>query len=216
MTRRSHANAKAFGPESIREVEFREKVRSRPFIWFPEPTANMAVREALCHAIEELAVGRATSITVTDFASGHFRVEDDGAGWPTTPIRDSPSLIEYMMTHGHTACRHAHVLEAVQKLVCRASIGALNAVCASMVVDSVHAGRRFRARYRFGKPTGPLESVGRAAHESLRFTFLLDSKLLRRRRRLDHRELREWWQHLPVPARKDALVLRRTPGRPRP
>lgn len=39
----------------------------------------------------------------------------------------------------------------------------------------------------------------------LRFTFLLDARLLRRRRLLDRPGLRKWWH---------ALILRRAAGRP--
>jgi DNA gyrase/topoisomerase IV subunit B len=206
--------SRRFGPDSIRQLDFRETVRLRPFVWFPEPTANAAVCEAMCHAAEELAVGEATTVTVTEFASGHIRVEDDGRGWPNKPVRDSPILIDFMMTHGHAGCRHAHVLEAVQKLVCRASIGALNAICASMIVDSVHRGARFRACYRFGRSAGPVRSLPATKGSMLRFTFLLDARLLRKRRRLDHPELRSWWRRLPLPIATEALILRRAPGRP--
>lgn len=203
-----------FDAESVRDPEFRKTVRRRPFIYFPDTTANLAVREAMCHAVEELAIRHASAVTVTEFSSGHIRVEDDGHGWPNRPFRDSPSLIEFMMTHGHAGCRHAHVLEAVQKLVCLASIGGLNAICASMVVDSVHRGSRFRARYRFGRPTGPVQSLGRVKGDMLRFTFLLDARLLRRRPRLDRPALRKWWRALPLPIARDALILRRAAGRP--
>lgn len=163
----------------------------------PDRVIAVAIREAFCHAAEELVLGRATRVTLTLLPSGRFSVQDDGRGWPTNPEQEFPTAIHRIATCLHAGCRADHALKSVHEHVCVMSLASLNALCSAFTVDNFADGRHMRLRFRAGRAVTPLHLVGPTSLTGVRITFTPDYKLIGPQR-LAPQSLRRWWNALPL------------------
>jgi len=137
-----------------------------------ERVGNVLVKEALCHAIEELVHQRATRVRVELF-DDRITVEDDGMGWSgeTGPeMRQSP--LEAILTSLHAGCRRHHTVDRIRKEICRGSVAALNALSTTMTATSWHDGRAWRIRYAEGFLQDGLTRVEAPSQQGLILDFM--------------------------------------------
>jgi DNA gyrase subunit B len=173
-------------------------------MYFPfdrEPAWNVLIREGLCHAIEELALGRATFARVR--VGDIVQIEDDGVGFDGLAAEGERSTLERVMTVVHAGCRSEHLLDRVRDEVCRASIAAVNAVSSEMTVESVAGEVCWRLEFRRGHRVGTVTQRPVTDWKGLRFTFRPDETLVRRQ--FEHDALLDWWGALELPIPKSVL-----------
>jgi DNA gyrase subunit B len=173
-------------------------------MYFPfdrEPAWNVLIREGLCHAIEELALGRATFARVR--VGDVIQIEDDGVGYSGLAAEGERSRLERVMTEMHAGCRSEHQLDRVRDEVCRASIAAVNAVSSEMTVEGVADRVYWRLEFRRGHKVGTVTQRPVTDWMGLRFTFRPDETLVRRQFERD--ALLDWWGSLDLPIPKSAL-----------
>lgn len=172
------------------------QARKRPYVWFPaEPgkILQLAIREAFCPGAEELALKRATRISVSLSPSGWISVEHDGRGFPVAPHpKFGVPAMQLALTHGYAGCRSLHTLKYVQTHLCRVSLAALNVLCARMEVLNVFARRSYHQAFRMGRPTSSPACLGPTRRKGLTLHFLPDYALLGPQRASPH-ALRSWW-----------------------
>jgi DNA gyrase subunit B len=179
-------------------------VRRRVEMYFPfdrEPAWNVLIREGLCHAIEELVLGRATFARVR--VGDVVQIEDDGVGFSGLAAEGERSTLERVMTEMHAGCRSEHLLDRVRDEVCRSSIAAVNAVSTEMTVESVADEVCWRLEFRRGHRVGTVTQRPVTDCKGLRFTFRPDETLVRRQFEQD--ALLDWWGALDLPIPKSAL-----------
>jgi DNA gyrase subunit B len=190
--------------DRIEVLTFPDCVRRRVEMYFPfdrEPAWNVLIREGLCHAIEELALGRATFARVR--VGDVVQIEDDGVGYSGLAAEGERSRLERVMTEMHTGCRSEHQLDRVRDEVCRASMAAVNAVSSEMTVESVADKVYWRLEFRRGHSVGTVTQGPVTDCKGLRFTFRPDETLVRRQ--FEHDALLDWWGSLDLPIPKSAL-----------
>jgi DNA gyrase subunit B len=190
--------------DRIEVLSFPDCVRRRVEMYFPfdrEPAWNVLIREGLCHAIEELALGRATFARA--IVGDVIQIEDDGVGFSGLAAGGGRSTLERVMTEMHAGCRSEHLLDRVRDEVCRASLAAVNAVSSEMTVESVADEVYWRLEFRRGHRVGAGTQHPVTDWKGLRFTFRPDEALVRRQ--FAHDALLDWWASLDLPIPKSAL-----------
>jgi len=127
----------------------RPKEKGRGPVLFDYELDYAGALEAVLQNAFDQARDHGGSIEVELNAEGWFRVRDEGEGFPVHghPFSKRP-LIEVILMGPRRGPRN--------------SLAQVSSSCLWLEAETLREGRRYRQRYEFAKPTGPLEDLGPA------------------------------------------------------
>jgi DNA gyrase subunit B len=161
--------------------ESREAIRRRPEMFVgpvSEPSgANLLLKQALCHAIDESCLGRCSQVKIRLYRDGFASVTDDGAGIPMDRDEAGATLAEKLMTQLH-ACREMKADRRVGEDFCGIGMAVVNALSEWCLLDNWRDGRRWSQVYRAGEPVGPLQLLKQTTRTGTAITFKPDPAIL--------------------------------------
>ena len=139
----------AYTAADIQVLQFPEAVRARPGMYFGDTRllVEHAVRELVANSIDQVLVGRASTVDV-ELQDHHVRVSDDGEGLPFDLYTAEEMVRVFTAAHvGATRDGHApHVHLTLHGV----GLACLNAVAKSFRVSSWRNGKRYELQFEDG------------------------------------------------------------------
>ena len=156
-------------------------IRRRPAMYIGRTDSPAALTtmlgQVLCCALDEIATGNCTSVTVTLHGDDSASVADNGPGLPVEiDTLTGISKAEAVMTVLH-ACRREKADRQVGDRYCTVGMAAVNALSEWCVLQVSRAGFLWEQRYLRGEPQGPIFKRGPVAGSGTRIRFKPDSTI---------------------------------------
>ncbi|MBL8625122.1 MAG: hypothetical protein JNK64_27680 [Myxococcales bacterium] len=134
--------------------------------------------EVIGNAFDQHLLGRCDRIEVAVEPDGTIAVSDDGGGIPVDGDEGRPPLAELLTVHrdlptadGHRP--HAHLTPTLVGV----GLVVVNALCAELEIETVHAGVCARGRWRRGRPDGAIAATPTTAPSGTRLRFTPDPEI---------------------------------------
>ncbi|MEU6210917.1 ATP-binding protein [Streptomyces sp. NPDC047023] len=164
----------------IQVLEAREVFRKRPGMYLGstgERGLRHMVFEIADRAVNEVLVGRATSVDITLTPDGGVRVADDGPGVPIDEREgaDGPGL-EALLTHMQAGVGTGGRYDVTLGF-CGVGPAVVNALSRRMTAEVRREGVRWIQEYARGVATTPLTEVGPATGSGSTFDFWPDADI---------------------------------------
>ena len=158
-----------------------EPVRIRPGMYFGSTDAGglgRLVFEVFGNSLDEYLSGAATRISVDADDHGWIAIQDDGRGLPVgTSERDSQFEVLFTTLHAGATLDGHHPHVHVRSDHHGAGLGAVNAVCARLEVETRRDGVAYRAAFECGQVVEKLRSLGPTQERGTLIRFLPDDEV---------------------------------------
>jgi DNA gyrase/topoisomerase IV subunit B len=156
-----------YGAQDITVLEGLDPVRKRPGMYIGgvgKAGLHHLLWELVDNSVDEAINGFATTITVTVHADGcSATVADNGRGIPTgMHPKMGKSALEVILTHLHAGGKFEGKVYETSGGLHGVGASVVNALSSSLVATVRRASRTWVQKYRFGKPSGPVEDTGPA------------------------------------------------------
>jgi topoisomerase-4 subunit B len=169
----SKGPARSRGEESytaadIEVLEGLEPVRRRPGMYIggtDEKALHHLFAEVLDNAMDEAVAGHATWIDVSYTDDGYLTVIDNGRGIPVDPhpkFKDK-SALEVIMTTLHAGGKFDSGAYETSGGLHGVGVSVVNALSDHVIVEVARGQQLYRQEFRRGKPTGPIENLGKVS-----------------------------------------------------
>ena len=167
---------------SIQVLDGLSAVRKRPAMYIGDTSVrglHHLVYEAVDNSIDEAMEGFCTSIQVTIHIDNSVSVVDNGRGIPVDmhPKYKDKSALEVVMTMLHAGGKFDRQTYKVSGGLHGVGISCVNALSKDLEVEVKRDGYVWFMAFKYGKPTGSLETRGRARSTGTRVTFWPDPEI---------------------------------------
>ncbi len=156
----------AYSADSIQVLEGLEAVRRRPGMYIGSTDArglHHLVWEVVDNSIDEAMAGHADYIELKILADGSISNSDDGRGVPVgTQKQTGKSALEVVHTVLHAGGKFGGGGYKVSGGLHGVGVSVVNALSATMTVESVRDGKIWTQSYARGIPTSKVKSIGKA------------------------------------------------------
>ena len=163
--RRRASGSSGYTAESIQVLEGLEAVRRRPGMYIGSTDVrglHHLVWEVVDNSIDEAMAGFADRIDVTLLADGSVRNRDNGRGVPVGRHKTGKDALEVVHTVLHAGGKFGGGGYKVSGGLHGVGVSVVNALSASMSVESERDGRVWGQTYERGKPTSPVRELRRS------------------------------------------------------
>src|SRR3954466_8069836 len=158
--------AAGYTAKDITVLEGLEPVRKRPGMYIGgvgSAGLHHLVWETLDNSVDEAMNGHASNIWVTVHADGSaITIEDDGRGIPVDKHDAKRSALEVIFTVLHAGGKFEHGSYKTAGGLHGVGASVVNALSKELVATVKRDGAQWEMRFKQGKPTGPLKSLGAA------------------------------------------------------
>jgi topoisomerase-4 subunit B len=156
----------SYSAADIEILDGLEPVRRRPGMYIGGTDANALhhlFAEIIDNSMDEAIAGHATRIEVQFGADGYLTVSDNGRGIPVEAHPKVPdrSTLEIIMCTLHAGGKFDSKAYETSGGLHGVGASVVNALSDDMTVEVVRDQQLYRQHYSRGKPTGPVEAVGR-------------------------------------------------------
>ena len=184
----SKGPARSRGEESytaadIEVLEGLEPVRRRPGMYIggtDEKALHHLFAEVLDNAMDEAVAGHATWIDVSYTEDGYLTVIDNGRGIPVDPhpkFKDK-SALEVIMTTLHAGGKFDSGAYETSGGLHGVGVSVVNALSVHVIVEVARGQQLYRQEFRRGKPTGPIQNLGKVSgRRGTKVSFLPDDQI---------------------------------------
>lgn len=132
--------------------------------------------EVIGNAFDQHLLGRCGRIEVAVEPDGTIAVSDDGLGIAVEGDGDRPPLAELLTIDRGLPTADGH-RPHVHLTMVGVGLAVVNALCAELEVETVHAGVRARGRWRRGRPDGAIEAAPTTAPSGTRLRITPDPEI---------------------------------------
>lgn len=132
--------------------------------------------EVIGNAFDQHLLGRCDRVEVAIEPDGAIIVNDDGGGIAVDGGDGRPPLAELLTIHRDLPTADGHRPHVHLTLV-GVGLVVVNALCAELEVETVHAGVRARGRWRRGRPDGAIEATPTNAPSGTRLRIKPDPEI---------------------------------------
>ncbi len=161
-----HGREDGYTAADIEVLEGLEPVRRRPGMYVggtDEKALHHLFAEVLDNCMDEALAGHASFIEVEYGADGFLTVTDNGRGVPVDPHPkfSDKSALEVIMTTLHAGGKFDSKVYETSGGLHGVGVSVVNALSEKLEVDVWRGQMGYRQTYARGKPTGPLEHLGK-------------------------------------------------------
>jgi len=172
--------------DKIQVLEGLEGVRKRPSMYIGDTYIHglhHLVYEAVDNSIDEALIGACKNITVDINKDGSVTVEDDGRGIPVDvhPVHKKTG-VELVMTTLHAGGKFDDKSYRISGGLHGVGISVVNGLSEWLEVEVSREGKVYRQKYKEGKPTTPLEIIGKTTKTGTKIRFKPDKKIFKQTR----------------------------------
>ena len=172
----------SYGADDIKILKGLSAVRKRPAMYIgstgPDGLHHL-VYEVVDNSVDEALAGFCTKIDVIIRHNGSCTVEDDGRGIPTGKHKGDPkgrTATEIALTELHAGGKFESKAYKISGGLHGVGVSVVNALSEWFEVEVRQDGKLHQMQFEHGgKPTGPLEVVGKSKRRGTRITFKPDS-----------------------------------------
>ena len=182
-TRKEAGGRGDYTAKDIEVLEGLEPVRRRPGMYVggtDERALHHLLAEVLDNAMDEAVAGHASWIEVSLAADGSATVVDNGRGIPVDkhPKFRDKSALEVILTTLHSGGKFGGKAYSTSGGLHGVGVSVVNALSDSLMVEVAREGKLWRQRFKRGKPTTKLESLGPTKNRrGTTVTFHLDAEI---------------------------------------
>lgn len=178
--------ATTYDTDKIQVLEGLEGVRKRPSMYIGDTYVHglhHLVYEAVDNSIDEALAGACKNITVDINCDGSVTVEDDGRGIPVEvhPVYKKTG-VELVMTKLHAGGKFDDKSYRISGGLHGVGISVVNALSEWLEVEVSRDGKVYCQKYKEGKPTTPLEVIGKTTKTGTKIRFKPDKKIFKQTR----------------------------------
>ncbi|MCP4581128.1 MAG: DNA topoisomerase (ATP-hydrolyzing) subunit B [candidate division Zixibacteria bacterium] len=178
--------ANLYDAATIQVLKGLEAVRRRPAMYIGDVGTrglHHLVYEVVDNSIDEAMAGYCDTISVTLNKGGSVTVDDNGRGIPVDlhPTQKKPAL-EVVMTMLHAGGKFDHTTYKVSGGLHGVGVSVVNALSEKCEVEVCRDGEVHYQKYKYGKPQGAVEKIGKRKKSGTRTTFIPDSEVFRKTR----------------------------------
>jgi len=160
------AREDAYTAADIEVLEGLEPVRRRPGMYIggtDEKALHHLFAEVIDNCMDEALAGHASFIEVEYGADGFLTVSDNGRGIPVDPHPkfSDKSALEVIMTTLHAGGKFDSKVYETSGGLHGVGVSVVNALSQELEVEVARGQMLYRQTYMRGKPTGPLEHLGK-------------------------------------------------------
>ena len=160
------AHANSYSAADIEVLEGLEPVRRRPGMYIGGTDANALhhlFAEVIDNSMDEAIAGHASRIEVHYSADGYLTITDNGRGIPVEnhPKFPGRSTLEIVMTTLHAGGKFDSKAYETSGGLHGVGASVVNALSDDLTVEVARDQMLYRQHYSRGKPTGPVETVGK-------------------------------------------------------
>ncbi len=176
---------------SIEVLEGLEPVRRRPGMYIGGTDANglhHLFAEVIDNSMDEAVAGHATFIEVSLEETGYLSVVDNGRGMPVDPHPKFPkkSALEVIMTMLHAGGKFDSGAYETSGGLHGVGVSVVNALSEKLEVEVARGQTLYRQTFGRGRPTSPLNIVGKAPNRrGTKVRFLPDPQIFGEDARFD-------------------------------
>ena len=164
--RSQQAASNSYSAADIEVLEGLEPVRKRPGMYIGGTDSNALhhlFAEVIDNSMDEAISGNATRIEVDFDADGYVTVTDNGRGIPVEshPKFPNRSTLEIVLTTLHAGGKFDSKAYETSGGLHGVGVSVVNALSDDLTVEVVRDQQLYRQTYSRGKPTSPVENIGR-------------------------------------------------------
>jgi len=167
-----------YSGKDIQVLEGLEAVRRRPsmYIGSTGPKGlHHVVYEVVDNSVDEALAGHCTAVSITLKADGSVEVVDNGRGIPIDKVpKHRKPAVEVVLTVLHAGGKFGGDGYKVSGGLHGVGVSVVNALSRRLEVEVRRDNRIWTQAYKYGKPTGPLETTGRAKASGTKIRFWPD------------------------------------------
>ncbi len=170
-----------YSGKDIQVLEGLEAVRKRPSMYIgstgPKGLHHL-VYEVVDNSVDEALAGYCTAIEVVLHADGSATVVDNGRGIPVDNVpKYRKSGLEVVLTILHAGGKFGGEGYKVSGGLHGVGVSVVNALSSRLDVEVKRDGKVWAQSYEYGKPTGPLQAVGKSKATGTTIRFWPDDSI---------------------------------------
>jgi len=191
--------ASSYDSSQIQVLDGLEPVRKRPGMYIGSTGydgVHHLIKEIADNSIDEAIAGHATKVSVTLFADGGIRIDDDGRGIPVDKHpKTGKSTLETVLTVLHAGGKFGSGGYKVSSGLHGVGSSVVNALSTKLIAEVRRGGNIYRQEYSTGIPQTEVKAVGKTTETGTSIIFYPDPTIFKETVTFDYEWVVNYLRH---------------------